>query len=46
MSFETDMMRDQADDAFAVRGGQQRAGVADAFAEPIEPQPPIGFSIT
>ncbi|SCW33578.1 hypothetical protein SAMN02927924_00011 [Sphingobium faniae] len=38
MDLDADMMRDQANDALAVRGGQRHAGVADPFAEPIDPQ--------
>ena len=37
MDLDADMVRDQADDALAVRRGQRHAGVADAFAEPIDP---------
>jgi len=41
------MMRDEANDAFAVRRRQQFAGIADAFAKPIDPHSrPSGFSIT
>ena len=42
MDFDPDMVRDQAHDTFAVRGGQRHAGVADAFPEPIDPQAAIG----
>ncbi len=41
MNFDADMVRDETDDALAIGGGQQLAGVADAFAQPIEPQPPV-----
>jgi hypothetical protein len=41
MNLYANMVRDQADDAFAIGDGQQLAAVADAFAEPIDPQPAI-----
>jgi hypothetical protein len=41
MNLDADMMRDQADDALAVSGGQRHAGVADALAEPVDPQPSV-----
>jgi hypothetical protein len=38
MTLDTDMVRDQPDDAFAVCGGQHLAGIANPLAEPIEPK--------
>jgi len=41
MDLGTDMMRDEANDAFAVSGRQLLACVAQPFREPVDPQPPV-----
>ena len=42
MNLDADVVRDQANDALAVRRRQRQTRVADPFAEPIEPEPAIG----
>ncbi len=37
MDFDADMVRDQANDALAVGGAQQFAGVAYTHTKPIDP---------
>jgi hypothetical protein len=46
MNLGADMMRDQPDDAFAIGGGQHLARIGQPFGEPVDPEPPVGFSIT
>jgi hypothetical protein len=46
MDLGADMMRDQADDALAIGGRQPLAGVGQPFGKPVDPEPPVGFSIT
>src|SRR3546814_8140140 len=38
MNFGADMMRDEADDAFAIGGAQPGAAIRDALAEPVDPE--------
>jgi len=42
MDLGADMVGDEADDALAVRRRQPLAGVGEAVAEPVDPQPPVG----
>ena len=41
MDLGADMMGDQPDDALAVSGGHYVAGISQAFAEPVDPKPPV-----
>lgn len=41
MNLDADVMGDQANDALTVGGAQQLARVADALAEPVQPQPSV-----
>ena len=42
MDLGADMVRDQADDAFAIGGGQALAGVLEPAGEPVDPEPAVG----
>lgn len=41
MHFGADVMRDEADDALAVRGPEHRAGIGQSFRQAVDPQPPV-----
>ena len=43
MHFGAHMVGDEADDAFAVGGGEAQAGIGDPVGEPVDPQPPVGI---
>ena len=42
MDLGADVVRDEADDAFAVRGGELEAGVLQAAGEPVDPESAVG----
>ena len=46
VALRADMMGDQAHDVFAIGRCEPLARVGQAFREPVDPQPPFGFSIT
>jgi hypothetical protein len=46
MDLGADMMRDQAHDALAIGGRQPLARVGQPFGKPVDPDAPVGFSIT
>ena len=37
------VMRDEADDALAVRGRQPFSGVGEPLGQPVDPEPPVGI---
>ena len=43
MNLGADMVRDQADDALAIRGREARSGIGESLGQPVDPEPPIGI---
>ena len=41
MDLGANMVGNQPDDALAVSGGHYVAGISQAFAEPVDPEPPV-----